>query len=138
MTSTRTAGRAEATCESIPDALTVYFDGSCPLCRAEIGFYASRDGSEALHLVDVSVPGAETGPSLAREDAMRRFHVRRPDGSLLSGVAAFAEIWMALPGWRNAGRVAGSWPVTTMLEAGYRLFLPVRPLLSRLFRRRMK
>ncbi len=113
------------------DCLTVYFDGSCPLCTAEINFYASRKGSDVLHLVDVSAETADTGPDLERNAAMRRFHVRRSDGSLLSGGAAFVAIWEALPGWSVAGRLARRRPVTAVLEAGYRLFLPVRPTLSR-------
>ena len=36
---------------------TVYFDGSCPLCRAEIGYYQRNDQYSALCFVDISEPG---------------------------------------------------------------------------------
>jgi predicted DCC family thiol-disulfide oxidoreductase YuxK len=110
---------------------TVYYDGSCPLCTAEIKHYRSLEGSGALRFVDVSRDGAELGPGLPAKAAMGRFHVRRRDGALLSGARAFVEIWRALPGWRWAARIADLPGVTRLLEIGYRLFLPIRPWLSR-------
>lgn len=116
-------------------ALTVYFDGACPLCRVEIDHYAGQDGAEAIAFRDVSAPGADTGPDLCADRAMARFHVRTPDGALLSGAEAFVAIWQTLPGWRWAARLAALPGAMTLLETGYRLFLPVRPTLSRLFGR---
>ena len=37
---------------------TVYFDGSCSLCRAEIGYYRREDQDSALCFVDISDTGA--------------------------------------------------------------------------------
>lgn len=110
--------------------VTVYFDGSCPLCSVEIRHYASRSGAERLRFVDVSQPDAAVGPELTAGDAMRRFHVRNSDGTLLSGARAFVAIWQTLPGWRLAARIASLPGVTAILEIGYRLFLPIRPALS--------
>lgn len=112
--------------------LIVYFDGSCPLCSAEIGHYARLRGSERLCFVDVSVPGAQTGADLLHTDAMRRFHVRQANGQLLSGARAFVAIWETLPAWRPAARLARLPGVTALLDIAYRLFLSLRPLLSRL------
>ncbi len=114
------------------DRLTVYFDGSCPLCSVEIDHYASRPEGENLEYVDVSRAGSELGPGLSADQAMARFHVRLPDGRLVSGARAFVAIWRRLPGWRWAARMARLPGVTPMLEGAYRLFLPVRPALSKL------
>jgi predicted DCC family thiol-disulfide oxidoreductase YuxK len=111
--------------------LTVYFDGSCPLCTVEIRHYAAQRGADGLAFVDVAAPNADTGKDLSQTAAMSRFHVRFADGRLVSGAAAFIEIWRRLPRWHIAARLASLPGMVAILEAGYRLFLPVRPLLSR-------
>jgi predicted DCC family thiol-disulfide oxidoreductase YuxK len=111
----------------------VFFDGSCPLCQAEIDFYRRRDKVEALRWVDVSAPGATIAPCLGRDKAMARLHVLARDGQLLSGAAAFAEVWKQLPGWRYAGRLANLPGLGSMLEIGYRSFLLLRPAFIRAF-----
>lgn len=126
-----------------PDSadLTVYYDGSCPLCRAEIDHYRKTRGAERLAFVDVAGEGAAAlGPDLDRDRALARFHVRGRDGRLTDGAAAFARIWLALPGWRWLGRILslrlfGRRPLLVPAEAAYRLSLPLRPFLARTLRR---
>jgi len=124
--------------KSTPPKSTVYFDGSCPLCRAEIGYYGREDQAGALCFVDVSQLGAVTPEGISRQRAMDRFHVRASDGRVLSGAAAFVEVWTRLPRWRWAARVAALPGVLAILEFGYRMFLPVRPFISRLFGRLLR
>ena len=112
---------------------TVYFDGSCPLCRAEIGYYQRKDQYSALCFVDISETGGIPPEGITQERAMKRFHVRASDGRVLSGAAAFVEVWTRLPRWCWAARLAGLPGVTPLLEVGYRLFLPIRPYLSKTF-----
>ena len=114
---------------------TVYFDGSCPLCRAEIGLYRSRDQADALCFVDVSATDAATPQGLTQRQAMERFHVRASDGRVLSGAAAFVEVWSCLPGWRWAAHAAALPGALAVLELGYRMFLPIRPIISGLLGR---
>jgi len=121
--------------ESEPPKSTVYFDGSCPLCRAEIGYYRRKDQAGSLCFVDVSESAALTPGGVTQQRAMERFHVRASDGRVLSGAAAFVEVWTRLPKWRWAARAASLPGVLAVLELGYRMFLPVRPFLSRLFGR---
>lgn len=113
----------------------VYDDGSCPLCRAEIGLYRRIDQAGALCFVDVSASGASTPPGVTPAQAMRRFHVASSDGRVMSGAAAFVEVWSRLPSWRWAARVASLPGALATLEWGYRLFLRVRPLISQIFAR---
>lgn len=122
-------------CPSV-DRLTVYFDGSCPLCSAEIGLYRRLDHDGRVVFDDVAARDAAPAPDLTHRDALARFHVRLPDGRLLSGAAAFAALWRTMPGvWRALGAIAARRPFVWILEGVYRAFLPVRPSLSRMARR---
>ncbi len=122
--------------------LSVYYDGGCPLCRAEIDHYRRCEGADRVRFVDVG-PGAAAsalGAGLDREAALRRFHVRDAQGRLVSGAAAFARLWRTLPGWRWLGRlvdlrVLGIRPILPLAEVAYRAFLPLRPRLARLVTR---
>jgi predicted DCC family thiol-disulfide oxidoreductase YuxK len=111
------------------DQTRVFYDGGCPVCSREIATYRTRPGADAFEWVDVqcALPGS-LGPDLSREQALARMHVRTPDGSLLSGAAAFAAIWLRLPGFRWLGRLISIPPFSGIAEMGYRGFLVVRRL----------
>jgi len=105
----------------------VYYDGACPVCRREIAHYQGRAGAEGIDWVDVSSCAPEAlGPDLTRESALARMHVRAPDGALVSGAAAFAALWSALPGFRWLGRLVGASPIAPLAEGAYRGFLLLR------------
>jgi predicted DCC family thiol-disulfide oxidoreductase YuxK len=120
---------------SQPKQLTVYFDGDCPICRFEIDHYKRCAGSENVDFIDVA---AETlpdlGEGLERDKALARFHVRRADGSLVSGAEGFALVWQTLPSWRILGRMAKWPPLLALMEAGYRGILPIRARISAFLR----
>ena len=112
--------------------LTLYYDGGCPVCTREIGFYRRRRGAESIKWVDLAhCSDAELGQDLSRAAAYARLHARRPDGELLSGARAFAALWQALPAFRLAGRAAALPGVVHGLEWGYRGFLRLRRLWRR-------
>lgn len=115
--------------------LTVWYDGACPLCRAEIAWMRRRDRDRAIAFVDVSDP--QTAPACPRDPAelLARFHAQEAGGPLVSGAAAFAAMWRALPGLRTLGRVAAWPPVLWLLERLYRAFLVIRPRLQAWARR---
>ena len=114
------------------NALTVYFDGSCPLCRREVAWYKNQRGADAIVWKDVSSANhASLEQDLHPDDAMRRFHVRKSDGKLISGAIAFAELWRNLPAFKLAGSFVGLPLIRNFAEIVYRLFLKVRPLMQR-------
>lgn len=113
-----------------PSTCAVFYDGACPLCSAEIGLYRKQDAKGALTLIDVS-QAADLPSGLTQAAAMARFHVMTQDGHILSGAAAFVEVWRALPGWRWLARLSDLPGMLWLMERAYRGFLPIRPYLSR-------
>lgn len=114
--------------------LTVYYDGSCPLCTAEIGVYRRCDGTENLAFVDVSEKDdGLIAPGLDKTRALKRFHVS-DNGALFSGAEGFGRLWLALPGWRWLGRIVLLPGILQATEIVYRGFLVVRPGMQWLWR----
>jgi predicted DCC family thiol-disulfide oxidoreductase YuxK len=118
--------------------LTVYFDGACPLCAAEIAYYRRQDTARAVRFPDALHDGTVLGSDLGKREAMARFHVRTSEGRLISGAAAFVELWRALPRWSWAAKLVRGRRTMTMLELGYEGLLHIRPGLSKLARRLKK
>ena len=116
------------------DALTVMFDGACPLCRREVGVYQRLTPLQPVIWTDVSAQEGKSLDAQQRLTFLARFHVRLPNGDLLSGAAAFVALWLSLPGWRWLGRLASLPGVTFLLEKVYLAFLRYRPQLQRLVR----
>jgi predicted DCC family thiol-disulfide oxidoreductase YuxK len=112
-----------------PSKPVAYFDGACPVCAREVALYQSRPGAQNLCWIDASrAQPAALPPGLSREAALARFHLRRADGQLVSGAAAFAALWLCLPGWAWLGRVVSHRAAAPVFEAAYRGFLVVRRL----------
>jgi len=111
----------------------VLFDGSCPLCRAEISLYQNLKASSAMQWVDVSACAAPPGTSTAQ--LMARFHIITPDGVLLSGAAAFVFVWDRMPGWHWLARLSRLPGMLRLMEWSYRRFLIFRPTLQKLVHR---
>jgi predicted DCC family thiol-disulfide oxidoreductase YuxK len=98
----------------------------------EIGHYRRKDRAGALCFFDISETSAPVPEEITRQQAMKRFHVRASDGRVFSGAAAFVELWRRLPQWRWAARVGSLPGALAALELGYRMFLRIRPFVSRL------
>ncbi|MEM6494866.1 MAG: DUF393 domain-containing protein [Pseudomonadota bacterium] len=108
----------------------VWYDGACPLCLREIAMMRRLDRKGAIHFVDVSQAGDPSCP-IDQSDLLARFHAEE-DGKVLSGAAAFAAMWRAIPALRWLGLVARNRAVLAALEWLYVRFLKVRPQLQRL------
>lgn len=97
-----------------PDAaVTVFYNGSNPLCRFEMERYQRLGGGDpaALVFVDVSrAPEALARHGLTIETATRRLYVLHrtaatPDGALVRGADAFILLWRQMPRYRWLARL---------------------------------
>lgn len=113
--------------------ITVWFDGACPLCLAEIALMRRLDRAKRIEFIDAT--DGDTSCPIDRAELLARFHARE-DGVLLSGAAAFAAMWRAIPLLRPVGLLARSRWVLGLFERAYRAFLRVRPRLQRIASRR--
>jgi predicted DCC family thiol-disulfide oxidoreductase YuxK len=88
------------------------------------------DRARNVRFVDVS--DATSVCPLDRGDMLARFHAQEDGGAIVSGAAAFAAMWRAVPLLRPLGLLARNRRVLALFEWLYRRFLRVRPRLQRL------
>lgn len=112
------------------ERITVWYDGGCPLCRREIAWMRRLDGKGRIRFLDAANP--DTICPLDRSQILDRFHALE-NGALLSGAAAFAAMWRAIPLLRPLGLAAKLPIAQRLLEWAYVRFLRVRPRLQRYF-----
>jgi predicted DCC family thiol-disulfide oxidoreductase YuxK len=124
-------------------SLTIYYDGGCPLCLAEIHFLKSRNKLGLLEFVDVAAPQYdEATHQLSCKLALATMQGRLADGTQLEGIAVFAEAY------KRANLPTLAWLFTRpwlapILNASYYVFAKYRhgisktigPLLLRLSKR---
>lgn len=112
--------------------VTVWYDSDCPLCVREIRLMRRLDRRGAIRFVDIQ---AGNDCPLDAETLLARFHAREGAGPIVSGAAAFAAMWRAIPLFRPLGLAAQNRAVLWVLERLYVGFLKLRPALQRFARR---
>lgn len=113
--------------------LTVFYDGSCPICVQEMNQLKQRDANNSLHLVDVlNEQIMEKYPHINSEKAMRILHAETGDGKLLLGLDANVAAWRQVNGkpWLTILR----WPlIRPLADMAYLFFARKRYAISRIF-----
>ncbi len=89
------------------------------------------DQRGAIRFEDVSVEAPADCP-VDQSELLARFHAREDD-AVLSGAAAFAAMWRAIPWLRPLGVAARHPIVLKVLEGLYVRFLKYRPRLQKYF-----
>lgn len=112
--------------------LTIYFDGRCPLCLAEIHVLRARNRRGLLQFVDVTAQDyRESSHGVSCDAALANIHARLGDHILLRGPAVFAEAY------RRADLTRSAWLLSRpalqpLLAFAYRVFARHRHAISRL------
>jgi len=100
----------------------VFYDGQCPLCRREIRMLQRLDRRQRIQFTDIASPtfnAAALGKNYG--DLMGEIHGRLPDGTWVTGVEVFRQLYGAV-GFRwlvSLSRLPGARQV---LDLGYRVF----------------
>ena len=102
----------------------VFYDGECPLCRKEIEMIRGKDKHNSLCLTDISVDGFQL-EGYSHETLMREIHGRRPDGSFVTGVEVFREIYDRI-GFSSFVAPTRLPVISHMFDLGYWFFAKLR------------
>ncbi len=111
---------------AVPE-VTVWYDSDCPLCVREIRVMRRLDRRHAIEFVNIQ---SATGCPISTDELMKRFHAQERGAPIVSGAAAFAAMWRAIPMLRPLGLLARFRPVLWILERMYVGFLLIRPWLQ--------
>lgn len=101
-------------------ALTLYFDGLCPFCVAQVRRLQGWNGERRVAFVDIAQPDFDPAPLGVDMAALNReLHGRTRDGRMLSGLDCMLEAYTQL------GRGWLAWPLRMR---------PLRPVLAWFYR----
>ena len=102
---------------------TVFYDGGCRLCAAEIRHYARLDRGRRLELIDFTQdPVLLSAMGVSHDEAMRRLHALDHNGIMVDGARAFLAIWSELPYYRLVAKAVYATGSITWLEKCYSRF----------------
>jgi predicted DCC family thiol-disulfide oxidoreductase YuxK len=114
------------------EKLTLFYDGACPLCQAEILFLSRRNQAGLLDFVDINserFDSAKIGVSC--EQALAAMYAQYENGLLIQGVTVFSEAY------RRADLPFLAWvfsrnSLQSIWQLAYRFFAKNRHAISRI------
>lgn len=114
------------------EKLTLFYDGTCPLCQAEIIFLSGRNQEGLLDFVDIHSEHFEPEKvGVSCEVALTAMYGQFANGTLIEGVAVFPEAY------RRANLPLLAWifsrkSLQPFWTVGYRFFAKNRHAISAL------
>lgn len=103
--------------------ITMFYDGSCPLCSREVHHYRCIDHDRNVNWIDISLDTEQLeSHRLSHEDAMARLHVIDSKGRMQTGAAAFVALWSGLPYYRRLAGIVRRLRLIPLLDRVYEPF----------------
>ena len=102
----------------------VFFDGKCPLCRREIDMIRRKDKQKRLILTDIADEGFEPS-DVPLMKLMKEIHGRAPNGSYVTGVEVFRQIYSRI-GFEFFAKLSRLPLAGNLLDVAYHLFAKIR------------
>lgn len=100
----------------------VFFDGDCPLCLREISLLRRLDRHQRIRFTDIAAPTFDPASlGLSFQTLMDQIHGRLPDGTLITGVEVFRQLYAAV-GLGPLVAVTRLPGLAQLLDLGYRMF----------------
>lgn len=114
------------------EKLTLFYDGACPLCQAEILYLSRRNQTGLLDFVDINSEQFDPNTvGVSCEQALAAMYGQYANGKLIQGVEVFPEAY------RRANLPVMAWvfsrkTLQPFLQVGYRYFAKNRHAISKL------
>ena len=114
------------------EKLTLFFDGKCSVCVAEVNVYRKLDTEKNLAYVDISSPLFDALLVEIPEDRLNKyFNIQLENGTFVEGVDSFIEIWKRVPRLKFLAPIASFKPIHYMMHISYLIFAEMRPYLPK-------
>jgi len=113
--------------------LTLFYDGACPLCQAEILFLSGRNEANLLDFIDINSEQYDPqAAGVSCEQALAAMYGQYADGTLIHGVTVFSEAY------QRANLPFLAWmfsrpALQPILRVSYQFFAKNRHTISRVF-----
>ena len=105
-----------------PEAIEVFFDGDCPLCKREIAFLERRDKQQRIVATDITSPSFDAAQfDRSQVEFMATIQGRLADGQWITGVEVFRQLYAAV-GFTRLVRMSRLRPVNWALNHAYGIF----------------
>ncbi len=105
-----------------PWDVEVFYDGDCPLCMREIRLLRRLDRRQRIRFTNLAFSGFDPkSVGKSREQLMDEIHGRLADGTWMTGVEVFRQLYAAV-GFRSLVRCTRLPFISHGLEFGYRVF----------------
>lgn len=112
--------------------ITVYYDGLCRVCSAEINHYKKMKGAASILFKDITSSDFNAAvENLDPQKIHRELHARDSQGNIVTGVDTFILIWSHLDRLHRLSRLAKKTWFNNFLKLNYAAFVKVRPYLPR-------